>query len=474
MKVKVIFRADASSSIGMGHFIRTLALADMLKNDFYCIYATQTPTKYQICEIEKICHELISLPVDETHYNVFLNYLKGDEIVVLDNYYFTTDDQLAIKLKGCKLVCIDDLHDKEFVADLIINHALGVKPEDYSAQSYTQFALGLDYALIRHAFLDQAQKNREIGKIKTLFICFGGSDYKNITKITLELSLEFKEFIKIIVVTGSEFKTTDDFDRLVSSDIRVDYRNSLNENEMLNAMLEAELAIVPASGILLEILASGCITISGVYIDNQKYLYTNFLFNKLIIAASDFNIADIKKAINIAFRSKYKQHKYIDGFSAKRIKTLFFDMISTLREANINDCELLFNWANDSEVRKNAVSNKPIAWESHFKWFSLKLASEKSKIFILETNGIPSGQIRYDLLDNEWVIDYSISDKMRGKGLGKIIIKLSLKYFNKESIKALVHEKNVSSFFVFKALGFLQKGSLNINSKIYYEFILKL
>ena len=35
---KIYFRADASATIGYGHFIRTLALADMLKDDFDCTF----------------------------------------------------------------------------------------------------------------------------------------------------------------------------------------------------------------------------------------------------------------------------------------------------------------------------------------------------------------------------------------------------------------------------------------------------
>mgnify|MGYP006872109998 CR=1 FL=1 len=34
---KIYFRADAGAEIGYGHFIRTLALADMLKDDFSCV-----------------------------------------------------------------------------------------------------------------------------------------------------------------------------------------------------------------------------------------------------------------------------------------------------------------------------------------------------------------------------------------------------------------------------------------------------
>ena len=52
---KIYFRADASATIGYGHFIRTLALADMLKDDFDCTFFTCHPTSYQVSEMEKVC-----------------------------------------------------------------------------------------------------------------------------------------------------------------------------------------------------------------------------------------------------------------------------------------------------------------------------------------------------------------------------------------------------------------------------------
>ncbi len=58
-------------------------------------------------------------------------------IVVLDGYHFGTNYQKQIKLKGAKLVCIDDMHDKEFVADLIINHIPRITPQDYNVQPFT-------------------------------------------------------------------------------------------------------------------------------------------------------------------------------------------------------------------------------------------------------------------------------------------------------------------------------------------------
>lgn len=52
-KRKIYFRADAGYGIGYGHFIRTLALADMLRNEFECTFFTSSPTPYQIGELER-------------------------------------------------------------------------------------------------------------------------------------------------------------------------------------------------------------------------------------------------------------------------------------------------------------------------------------------------------------------------------------------------------------------------------------
>jgi UDP-2,4-diacetamido-2,4,6-trideoxy-beta-L-altropyranose hydrolase len=79
-KKKIFFRADGDQTIGMGHFTRTLALTEMLNNYFYCVFATQKPSEYQINEIAKVCHQRIDLPNDETHFSFFLNLLQGTEI----------------------------------------------------------------------------------------------------------------------------------------------------------------------------------------------------------------------------------------------------------------------------------------------------------------------------------------------------------------------------------------------------------
>ena len=127
MKQKVYIRTDGSPEIGLGHVVRCVSLAHMLKNDF--------TIHFFVLEIpDSLKNEITQNGWDVTFIDResdFLNKLTGNEIVVIDGYQFDSEYQKEIKSKGCKLVCIDDFHDQHFYADLVINHAPGVSKDDY-------------------------------------------------------------------------------------------------------------------------------------------------------------------------------------------------------------------------------------------------------------------------------------------------------------------------------------------------------
>ncbi|WP_061221491.1 GNAT family N-acetyltransferase [Leptospira borgpetersenii] len=125
------------------------------------------------------------------------------------------------------------------------------------------------------------------------------------------------------------------------------------------------------------------------------------------------------------------------------------------------DMMLLFQWANDPLVRQAAFHTELISIEDHKKWFFSKLNNFGTNMFILEEEQIPVGQIRFDLeeLEGVYYIDYSISEKYRGKGLGKKILILGLKFhesFNQEKLiyRAFVKKNNRASIKCFADVGF--------------------
>lgn len=330
MNQKVYIRADGSSDIGLGHIVRCISLAHMLKNEFPIhFFSSEIPDSFN----NEIIQNRWNLTIIEQETD-FLTSLSGSEIVVLDGYQFDSDYQKQIKSKGCKLVCIDDFHNQYFYADLVINHAPGVIKDDYEGELYTKYLLGPDYSLLRPEFLDSnSQETNNLKDIKNVFICFGGSDFKNLTAKVLSW-LPSKHY-HVTVVLGDAYNHQEALNKVIKErqDLEIIVKNSLSAKVMELELEHADLAIVPASGILFEVISIVVPVISGFYIENQKRIYDGFKSLGCIIDAKNYSKAYFLQAIrSINDKSltliKENQFRAIDGLSMNRIKEEFKSLTS--------------------------------------------------------------------------------------------------------------------------------------------------
>ena len=53
-----------------------------------------------------------------------------------------------------------------------------------------------------------------------------------------------------------------------------------------------------------------------------------------------------------------------------------------IRKVTEADAELLFSWANDIDVRRNAFTQREIVWDEHVQWLKKKLADENCLMYI--------------------------------------------------------------------------------------------
>jgi len=293
MKRKVLLRADGNAQIGMGHFTRTLALADMLKEEFDCIFYTQNPSEHQIRDMEAVCKAWYSLPNDNSHYNKFIEVLDGNEIVVLDNYYFDSEYQKSIKKVGSKLVCIDDTHDKIFFADLVINHA-PVNRKNYKTALYTRLLVGLEYSLLRSEFL-KSDKRRSKKQFSSVLICFGGSDFNNLTVKTLNNVITVNTIKKINIVIGEKYLHVENLNEIVNNHEHITLYQNVNASKMVDIMYDSDFAIIPGSTILLEAFSQNLPAITGYFAQNQIELATQMCEqNSNYLLLGDFQSVEVK------------------------------------------------------------------------------------------------------------------------------------------------------------------------------------
>jgi len=318
----VCIRADASPEIGMGHVMRCLALADMLKSTFrISFYCKEIPPglRKQIeskgFSVEQVANE-----------KAFVDSLEAKHIAVLDGYHFDLELQREIKKKEVLLIRIDDMMSESFLADLVINHAPGLLHSEFKVQPYTRLALGEKYALLNSMFLEAARHQLTKKSIDNVLICFGGSDPRNLTERVLK-SIKYNSQVKRIrVVLGPGYAHHDTIGPEMQ-DERVSEHRELSSVEMLDLMKETDLAIVPSSGILYEVLAAGCLVASGYYIDNQKAIYSGFLKNKAFYDLGDFSQMDVLKDLGLA-ELQDLEAGLIDGKSGERILHLVEEMSS--------------------------------------------------------------------------------------------------------------------------------------------------
>lgn len=444
---KIYFRADAGKTTGYGHFVRSLALADILKDDFDCTFFTQSPTDFQKKEAESVCN-LVALSSDDRRFEEFLLYLNGDEIVVLDNYYYTSNYQKRIKNKGCKLVCIDDIHDRHFYADVIINHCIN-DCTSYSAESETAFFLGAKWALLRKPFLQKISGRHDANH---WVVIFGGSDPYN-------LSLPYTLFInslmpdaRLTVIVGDGYKYIDELGKIDN----VTLLNKLTADQIKDIFCSAAHVVCSASSVCYEALACGCTVHAGYYVDNQLEFYQN-LKSQDIIDPLD-NLLNHDPYINLDYNRNHSNLSFSENTSRYRqlFKALTFKIVNYTQMSE-DESRKTWECRNMEEIRSCMVNPNSFSFESHCNFIKSLESNSTRLYYALFDNGTFVGSFNFmGIIDNELaerglfvnpqyfrqrignMMDTYFDGIIVKRGVNKIIAKVYK--FNKPSYKYHLHQ----------------------------------
>jgi UDP-2,4-diacetamido-2,4,6-trideoxy-beta-L-altropyranose hydrolase len=312
-------RVDGNQKIGLGHLTRCIGLAEILSKKFNIFFISKNITENIKVQLQKKKINLIIIKRNQQ----FLSLLKLHDIVVIDGYNFSDQFQKKIKLYCKTLICIDDLIIPNFNADIIINHSPGVKKNDYKVKKNTKLALGLEYALLRPAFL---RKNKRItNNSNAILICFGGSDNLNLTLKYLKYIMLYTKISNIYIITGDQYMHEKKVFNFIKNDKKVKYFNSINENEIIKIMRKVNLAILPSSSIMIEALSQNLKVIGGYYIENQVKAYNNFKHNGLISGIGNLKNATRSKlfeTLDLAL-DELKSNNFKNIFPNNKLEGLF-------------------------------------------------------------------------------------------------------------------------------------------------------
>lgn len=479
----LLVRADANVAMGTGHVMRCLALAQAWQDGGgTAIFAmADAPPQLQ----ERLLSESFGIRAmsaaagteQDATQTAALARENAASWVVVDGYQFGADYQRTLKLAGFKVLFLDDYgHASHYWADLVLNQNISADESAYrDRESYTRLLLGPRYCLLRREFNAWREWRRVIApRGHKVLVTMGGSDPDNFTERVIDSLVSFEDAsLQATIVVGGSNEHSELLERHAAKvGEKIVLRRKVSN--MAELMAEADIAISAAGTTCWELCLLGLPAILIDLAPNQTPVARELDRRGCAIHSGnlrDISSTELATQVMRLLNSKddrqsisMRARELVDGQGASRVMRALCNTTIRLRPAQEIDSRLLWEWANDSQVRAASFSSAPISWPDHVAWFEEKLAHPQCRIFIAEKNdGTPIGQIRFDTrADGDSDVDVSIAKAWRGQGLAVALIvqaaRLVLNTGGCARLHAFVKTGNVASIEAFERGGFKRVG----------------
>lgn len=337
--MNLLFRADASLTMGTGHVMRCIALAQAAQDaGGHVAFAMAATTAGVQARLSLESYETVlsgSLlraagSDDDAHHTIALARERAVDWIVVDGYQFSADYQRALKTAGLKVLFIDDYgHASHYWADVVLNQNAGAAEKLYEAREpYTQLLLGTDYCLLRREFISWREWKRDISPVgNKLLVTMGGSDPENFSAAVIK-ALCGMDNVEVKVVLGGSNPHVEMLRQLIS---QCGDRFQLIQNvaNMPELMAWADLAVAGAGTTCWEMCFLGLPMVLVDLAENQKpiagalselgaatYLGTAGSVREEAVRAQ---VVDLLASKNGRARLSERCSKLVDGHGAGRV-----------------------------------------------------------------------------------------------------------------------------------------------------------
>ena len=494
----LLIRADASVATGTGHVMRCLALAqawqDAGSGSVVFAIATATPALLarladERCEVVRLTSPAGS--AEDARQTAGIARERHAEWIVVDGYRFDAEYQRALKTAGFKILFLDDYgHAEHYVADLVLNQNVCARESLYARRDADcQLLLGSRYCLLRREFSAWREWKREVPSVgHRVLVTMGGSDPENLTERVVEaLALigradsKWKDLEAVVVVGGSSPHSGLPPVNNGKISIRRDVTN------IAELMAWADVAVSSAGSTCWELCLLALPALLVDVAQNQTAVARELDRCGCAIhlgGAHDFTAGQLAERLEKLLKSEQQRReislrasRLVDGRGAMRVVSAMRVGLR-LRPVAETDCRMLWEWANDPQVRAVAFSQAAIPWEAHSAWFASKMKDPDCRILIAEdAGGRAVGQFRVDWRkdqDQEGEIDVSVAADCRGSGYGAVLIELGVNRVFAERgarLHALVKIENQASRRAFEQAGFTNLGEERVHGQSAVHYV---
>ena len=275
----VVIRADASTTIGMGHAMRCLALAQAFADECdgrsaFLMAGAPPPFAARAERDGATVTALAAAPGSgaDAAETIALARAHGAGWVVADGYHLGSRYQEALVAAGARVLALDDhAHLDRYHADLLLNQNLGADAGAYRGRApRSRLLVGPRYALLRREFRSFDLPPRPVPDVaRRILVTLGGSDADDVSARVVAALAQVAEPLELVLLAGATNPNLASLERAAAAaphpvELVVDAL------DMPRRMADADLAVTAAGTTSWELARVGTPQVAIVLADNQR------------------------------------------------------------------------------------------------------------------------------------------------------------------------------------------------------------
>ncbi len=466
--MKTLFICKASPTLGSGHVMRCLTLANALyAKGWECTFFCSAETVETVPLLRSAPHNLVYDKGDLDHY----------QTAIIDRYDFDKADEAPFRAYADKIVVIDDLADRAHECDVLLDQTYGRQKQDYESlvPDFCEFLLGADYALLRPEFpiaRQEALSRREKrnGKLERILVSLGGTNIDNITGKVLSAFLDYNRHnLKIDVVMGGSASFQPDVEVLIEelntkSLHSVTLFRNVDSEKMVALMVNADLSIGAGGTTSWERCCLGLPTVLIELADNQKDIARDLdragavinlgTHKNLSREALTSTLNDLVSQPETLMSMTEKAASICNGHGLERVipRLVLPEEKVSLSVMDKHDEKILYEWQSSEGLRKYFRNSDAPSWEEHQTWFKKAVEDQKRQLFCIRHGRDKAGMLRLDSMEDfhEYEISILVAPGFQGKKIASYALKQINKIYPEAVFYAEIHPENKASLRLFE------------------------
>jgi len=466
---RLLFRFDASATVGWGHMARCLALDEALGGRMESVFAVNEEA-------------LTGLPPAARETALSPGAIAGSgtfTAAVVDHYGMRAEDETRLRAIARKIVVLDDLADRHHDADLLVDALPGGGPERYRklVPSACRILTGADFASLHPRFRTARladRKTRIEGNPLKVLVSMGATDPSDVSRRVLKEIDATDLPLSVTVVLGSAAPHRDGI-RALCRKMRQPTELLVGVEDMASLYGAHDIAIGAPGVSALERACVGLPTLLVMTADNQLHVGRALAdagaainLGKAETLAPDAIAAALSDLAGDAeARSAMARQgcALVDGLGAPRIAAHILTDPKTkdsaalvARRLKTEDAATILRWQTAPGARRFSRNPEPPTEAQHAAWVASRLISREAVTEVLTLDGEPVAMVRSDERGEENEVSVIVAPEQMGRGVGTAAIRYLQALLPQTSLTAYIHPENEGSLRLFSACGFGSSG----------------